>query len=344
VEITCRSPSHAGLCDSGQSAVGLSGYLLPTGRYCIARTRNAGQEHTRRGGHKLWTHSVLMEQEDYRRFDCNPLHVQSALAETEAAVPAKIGSATLDPLPLPTHVMEAVESVTSPPMVEDGVSPDHFVQILAAVLDQRRLIVASPIAPLSILGWVFSAVPFSLRPRLSVSAGLKFALSRPCELNVIEPDQGQTERSTRGHDIEWSDLASPPPVQKAPHGTWLRLIRRWWSEARLTDIDWLISRLDFDVDTEQLERIAQICEDLDLAQVADDERKERISDCYATYHCLNPVETELVQHFLVMVTPEEKDTAPADRAGNAPAVTEHAQHVPAGTLGGQFGVRTRKRV
>ncbi len=50
VEITRRSPSHDNLCGSGAGAVGLSSYLLSSGRHCVGYVCHAGCEHTA-GGH-----------------------------------------------------------------------------------------------------------------------------------------------------------------------------------------------------------------------------------------------------------------------------------------------------
>ena len=64
-----RSPSHASLCDESPTAVACSFYRLSTGRHCVASSRYAGVEHTGRGGQRVYTHLVLLDDEIAARPD-----------------------------------------------------------------------------------------------------------------------------------------------------------------------------------------------------------------------------------------------------------------------------------
>ncbi|RME37117.1 MAG: hypothetical protein D6788_10140, partial [Planctomycetota bacterium] len=59
--ITRVSPSHDSLCDDGRESKervrALACYPLPTGRLCIALSLPAGNEHTGRGGLRVYTHN-----------------------------------------------------------------------------------------------------------------------------------------------------------------------------------------------------------------------------------------------------------------------------------------------
>src|SRR6185503_20317863 len=60
-EITRRCPSHGSFCEESADAVGMSFFTLTTERHFIAIHCHAGVEHTARGGQRVYTHFVVLD-------------------------------------------------------------------------------------------------------------------------------------------------------------------------------------------------------------------------------------------------------------------------------------------
>ncbi len=99
-EMTRRMPSHASLCGTDQDASALLAFPLRGGRHCVAISRYAGMEHTGRGGQRVHSHIVVLDQQDYHQFAFNPVRVHAALAQAVGDVPIIETSAMLEPLSL----------------------------------------------------------------------------------------------------------------------------------------------------------------------------------------------------------------------------------------------------
>ena len=268
-EVTQRSPSHGSLCNPAPTAVALSCYPLRSGRYCVADSRHAGVEHTARGGQRVYTHIALLDDDAFRRFDCNPLRVRAALAETLPDEPLLKPPPRLDGLSLATGSSDAGADVPAEPILSTPAAADLVAYLVSSVLEGRPLIAVGGRRPFELLEWTVIGLPLYARRNLAASIGLNFSRPRRMQLTWIDRDQGQTRPAARGTDIEWLDVESGPPPGDSRLGPWPKLIRRWLSERRLRDIHRLASQLSADDSASSLERIASVCNDLDRVEDAD---------------------------------------------------------------------------
>ena len=72
-ELAAWGPSHDSLLDPGLAAVSVNFFPLPSGSFCLSRTVPAGWEYSGRGGHRIYTHCLIVPPEALRQFANHPL-------------------------------------------------------------------------------------------------------------------------------------------------------------------------------------------------------------------------------------------------------------------------------
>jgi len=296
-DITQRSPSHDSLCDSSPAASGLASYLLGGGRRCIAVSRHAGIEHTGRGGQRVYTHVVVLDRADFRRFRCDPLEVQAALRRAVGDDALLNATAPLDRLALP--VPESGCSATSPTGGTSSVrcNADRVGGILSAVLNGRCIIVSGAPAPREVLSYTVRGLPRTARESLAAAFGLKLTPNRIFPLTFIDSCGCETERMIRGRDVLLYDWQSPPAPESSPFDPWIRFVRTRWEQGRFAELERLSARLTEDVTAQCLERIATLATDIDLIKNADEESLGPLIEKHAEAAPHTETETELLREF-----------------------------------------------
>jgi hypothetical protein len=257
----------------------------------VACSRYAGTEHTARGGQRVYTHLILLDDESYRHFDLNPVRVQAAVVRAVGET-LTLKPAALDPILLAIHPTALSETCgTYTPI-------DVICRMAAALLEDKRTVVNGSDPSTEILDKTLFILPFSVRQRLSVSVGLNFSLSRHIQFSVIHGNTSETQRAIRGQGIEWLDLQAPAPTQTSPFDPWLGLVRRWWKEQRFDAIRRLTSQLTFDASPEYLKRIAELCNDIDALRAADESGLAGLAHKYIRFDIQNAFEQQLIQQFV----------------------------------------------
>jgi hypothetical protein len=295
-EITVKSPSHESLCESASEPVGLSTFLLGSGRRCVAYCCHAGQEHTARGGQRVYTHMVLLDQAAYRQFNSNPVRVHAALGsvitregpllkppqrlERLTLTLPRCGSASCKLGPLPSAAPAAAEWLW-------GAS--------AELLAEQCLILTGEPQDMAMLEWAVLTLPRCLRERLNASVELKFSPSRGMHLVLMKGADPLLPRQAAGqaiHLYQTSDVPQPPTAAIEP---WHKVLRRWWKQGRFVDIVQLTSLTCADAEVDSLARIAGLCEDADSLATGDVETIERIAARYVSLTGQTPAEQSLIE-------------------------------------------------
>ncbi|MFH1419036.1 MAG: hypothetical protein ABII12_12220 [Planctomycetota bacterium] len=218
-EIIRRAPSHGSLCEAEPQARALSAYPLNGGRYCVALSQYAGVEHTARGGLRVHTHIVVLDQQDYPAFGCNAVRVYAALADAVGGKPVLDPPRQLDRLELPitrpktqaaTDVACAEDAVRfgSEPQGEGQPQAAEVLPILLGVLEGDEQIVTGASDRFDLLEQVLIALPLTARRSLAVSVGLNYSPSRRLGLCFVPRDNGETKRATRGRKVRMLDASA----------------------------------------------------------------------------------------------------------------------------------------
>jgi len=286
MEITRNCPSHGGLCGDLPSDEGLMSYTLSSGRHCVAYSCNAGPEHTGRGGQRIYTHMVLLDQATFRQLKFDPVRVHQAIAKA------------IDHQPMldPSARLSRLELTVEEPQMTPPIKVDHTCHIISAVLSRQRMIVVGLPSPFQTLQRIIMAAPIYLRESLSLTVGLKFSIVRPTQLCFISRDPGDIRRNLRGQEIQWLDVDAPcPQMQLAwPYNGWLDLIRRKWWEGRFSEICQLTDKMNFPIKGTELDRIALLCGEMDIIKETDLSNLEQLVIKYENYHPSNDVERTLI--------------------------------------------------
>ncbi len=225
--IVARCPSHDGLADEGPHAEAVSFYPLPTGRLCTAYTCPAGDEHTARGGKRVYTRLVVVDPDTYRAFGGNPFDWVRAMRQADDLQPDLKPPATLPPLELCPRF--------APPSAElsaavSQIGPAWTSAVVARMLLGEPMVILGDFAPLPLLEALLVSLPLPLRATLSVSAGLRYALSRGFEVSILnDADDGRLRQALQGHNvalIQPSSGRTKPPAVDCP---WCLMVGRRWS-------------------------------------------------------------------------------------------------------------------
>jgi hypothetical protein len=282
-EITRRSPSHSSLCDESEQAKALSCYPLAGGRWVVACSRAAGQEHSGRGGVRVFTHIAVVDAGTMMQFECDPVRLWRAFANAAGAVP-----------PTPPQRMERVPLGAPQGLTYMDADRIRGAAPMAAALLQKHAVVATSESPWRLFEAIWLILPAVVRRGVSVSAGLKFAPTRKTQLTILDRIDDAAERSLRGHQAVCFRSDAPPTPVHSPYDGWIGMIQRYVDSGRTSDVRDLAARLT-DASPGGLGRIAALSDARDLARVATSiEVLHQMQRTYAEFEAASPMEQELL--------------------------------------------------
>ncbi len=264
-EITRRSPAHGSLCDPEPSAIGLDSYRLERGRRCVAYTTYAGVEHTARGGGRIYSHIALLQREDFRRFDADPLRPHRILGRIfQRFGPVLKPPSRLAPLDLPiTDVEYLIPEQADQSPLETNVAA-WLWPTAAALLKGERVVLVGPTQPLELARWILLCLPLGLREEMDVSVGLKPSSTRPAHLSITPTLDARSRQFIEGQELTLWDTSHDPPPDVDPFTRWLELLRKWWSEGRLSAITDFTTHTCAHTLPDDLDRLAREWQDYPL--------------------------------------------------------------------------------
>jgi hypothetical protein len=333
-EITRRSPSHASLSRTDPGVAALLAYPLSSGRHCVAATYAAGMEHTSRGGPRVYSHMILLDDKSYRQFECNPLLAHAALLKEVGDVPRLDGPDRLEPLTwasapaksdLLRAVMHPVLSVLAEerPVHDRRRQVDLVLQASLSLLRAESVIVAGADDELDLLDELMVTLPMKIRRTLAVSAGLHYSPARQVRLSFVPADCPEAQRSSRGRNVRWLDAAASHALESSPFDRWFDLLRRWLQSGRQEQIERITTALCGDLSMNTLSRIAAICEDLDGVEDADAARLTALAARYARYPAAGEPETSLVRQIKIAAEQRTAFVRGVPSASQLPAAGRH---------------------
>jgi hypothetical protein len=247
------------------SICAVSFYALPTGRLCVAYSRNAGAEHTGRGGQRVYTISVVMAANRFADFGFDPFQVVRAMEDAGLTEPQLKPSNALPEVELqsPPHRTTAIHDVT----VRHRHTP-----ILAALLGNEGVVVNVG------GGWLQSAealmlsLPAPMRAAVGFSAGLRFSTGRAHRLQLLADENHTAKTRCAGQPMRYVDIESHangsedlPAADPAetPCPAWLAFVDRHWRTGNLAGLARRTSRPFTDVTAPAIERIGRMYNHID---------------------------------------------------------------------------------
>lgn len=302
MEITRCSPSHGGLCGDGPEANGLASYRLGSGAHCVALSRHAGVEQSGRGGLRVYTHALLLEETDFAAFGADPFAVRDAAIDL-------IGEPLLKPPP-------ALESLHLPRPKAGAIDFDeirHVERVANAELDRCAALLVCLLRGKSIsaenvtdsavvLRRVFAALPTAARKRLSVACGLRFSPYR--QFDVVLLDHALPSRESRRvaeRAVALRDWNSMTRESGTPYDDWALFAQRLWHAGQVDTLSRLTRRLKPDAAPSTLSRVASLFAMLQQAQRLPLEDAERLIAGAMRTRTDEPVEAQLCERLRLII-------------------------------------------
>ncbi len=275
-ELARRLPSHGSLCESSPSATALLSFPMASGRHCVALSQYAGQEHTARGGGRVYTHLILLQRSHFAAFDRDPFAIRTAASRAGAIQVNLKPPHELKPLELVVGTTVDVCEDNWPGAGVTGASEAildeancaRLKYVLATTMDGEHLVVSRTSSARSILRRVLQAMPIAMRADLAASAGLNYSPHRELQLALLSGGAAAKHRLADEDFVsyDWHDV--PPPVDSR-FGTWVSFVGRHWESGRHDRLNEIARLLTHESTPEQLALVVSLYEDMERASEAE---------------------------------------------------------------------------
>jgi len=223
-ELAAWGPSHDSLSDSGPDAVSVNFFPLPSGSFCLSRTTPAGWEYSGRGGHRIYTHCLIVSPETLRQFANHPLRLLGTVMTRCSLESLDAPPARLEPLELRETAPAGDPDLLAELAAEIG--PTSLAMLVQAALTNVCLAVRGPVAMERLIGGLLDCLPVNCRTSISFSTGLKYSARRPFDLFALPDDAAQQRWLANRPGLAALDLGDRPVSARLLVNDWARLIHR----------------------------------------------------------------------------------------------------------------------
>ncbi len=219
-------PSHDSLVSASDDQESINFHPLPSGSYCISRTRRTGTEYSGRG-EEVYTHSLVVPAELLARFSNNPLALlRAAMVDGRLEVREQI------PRTLPSFVLRGKASPVDRRLlgkIVAKIGPERFSAFLEAALHHDPLAVVTPVAARNLMDGLLNCLPVVCRTSFSFATGLKPSPRRPFRMqfypketndlrNVLRPTKSTVFDLEAGQELSvdggWAHVVMTAIVKK----------------------------------------------------------------------------------------------------------------------------------
>ena len=217
-ELSAWGPSHDSLLESGDDAVSVNFFRLPSGGYCVSKTTPGGQEYSARGGPKVYTQCLVVDAEGLARFANNPFALlNAAFAQGSVRVHEKIPE-TLEAFRLAGRAAPVDQALLGQLRGEPGVT--WLAAVLEAAIASPALALVGGSQPLRLVAGLFHCLPVECRPHFSFSTGLKYSPRRPFRVLCLSDDPVELRRLARLGERTVLELGGKPPQRFTATNGW----------------------------------------------------------------------------------------------------------------------------
>lgn len=268
-QLAVWGPSHDSLLELGAHAASLNFFPLPSGAYCVSRTTPAGWEYSGRGGHRVYTHCLIVSPEVLERFANNPFTLaRAARASGVLDVRSRIPS-RLEPFALAGGATPVDQTLLTRLATHPGA--ERLAMLVHWALESSCLAVTGAPSTEHLIAGLFSCLPPQCRREFSFSTGLKYSSRRPFRIVALPEDKAEQRWMTHQSDIAVLDLHGEMPPASAPIDDWARLIGRVVSSGRIAFLATELSKRRFQLTLDDLSALGlQLLEELDATALQSD--------------------------------------------------------------------------
>jgi len=272
-ELAVWGPSHDSMLESETEAVSLNFHPLPSGAFCVSRTTPAGWEYSGRGGHRVYTHCLIVAPEILARFSNNPFSLMKAalvggVFDVHDQVPAR-----LEPVRLTGGAAPVDQNLLARLAANPG--PRKIATLVQSALDSDCVAVSGTPSAAELIAGLFSCLPPQCRAELSFSTGLKFSSRRPFRIVALTDDPAEQRWVAHRGNVTVLQLLPQSPVAPVQIDAWARLIDRVLSSGRTSFLSTQLSKRRFELTPDDLPALGlQLLEEFDASALRTDHANE----------------------------------------------------------------------
>lgn len=264
-ELAVWGPTHDSMLDWSPEAESFNFHPLPSGAYCISRTRPVAQSSA---GPRVATHCLIARPETLARFGNNPFTLIRAASAERAWFADAPGDSTWAPLTLSGGAAPVDLTLLGELAADPG--PENMAALVQAARESVCLAVDGTPSPRQLIAGLFSCLPPECRLEFSFSTGLKFSPRRPFRIVALSGDSAERQWMANYSNVVVFDARagqSPPPM---PLDGWARWIQRAMAAGRIDLLAAQVSKRRFHLAWDDLPALGlQLQEELDDSELSD---------------------------------------------------------------------------
>jgi len=273
-ELAVWCPSHDSLLDCGPEALSDNFHPLPSGAFCVSRTTPAGWEYSGRGGHRIYTHCLIIPPEALARFANNPFAVFRAAAAGGLFTVYEQIPARLEPLLLAGSSVPVDQNLLARLAANPG--PKAMAHLVQAARGAACLALVGEPSPADLMAGLLACLPPQCRTEFSLTTGLKFSSRRPFRLMALSDDPAEQRWLAHQSNVQVIDLGVEYDEDRAPLDGWSQLIGRVLATGRTSFLAAQLPKRRFDLSLGDLPALGlQLLEDFEAVQMKSDHGADR---------------------------------------------------------------------
>jgi hypothetical protein len=253
-ELVVWGPTHDSLAEHCSVSGSINYHALPSGLHCVSRTSAAGSEYSDRGGHRIYTHCLLVPTNVMWRFANNPFRVaEAASASGRLDVMEKVPG-QLEPFRLIGRATPLDHELLR--WMAYDLGPRTCAALVEAAVSGRFVRIIEGPPPERLLPGLISLLPPPCRRDLSMSTGLRHSTRRPYRLMFLETDPGLRSRVAQREDTVLLNLSGKSSNSVSRFRPWIQRVMETLRSEQWDQLAGWYAELDDEVRTEDLDEIA----------------------------------------------------------------------------------------
>jgi hypothetical protein len=210
-EMAVRGPSHDALWESGDDALSVNFFPLPSGCYCVSKSTLAGQEYSARGGPRVYTQCLVATSETLAAFANNALALlAAAFAQGHLRVLDDV-PADLEPFRLCGRAAAVDEALLARLVSEPGIT--WLQALVEAALTAPSVALLAADHGQRLLAGLINCLPVECRLQFSFSTGLKYSPRRPFRVVCLGGKLPQQRRLAQRYGLTVVEVSGHPPKE-----------------------------------------------------------------------------------------------------------------------------------